>query len=121
MLLGSKGQGGKHKGDRPVRRMLQLVLLALLLTLLIGGGIYLYHSNNEGPRKSNKRAAPADSTGGTQHDITKELVNPNAKNAKKNSDIEETIENSSKESNEQKESLLKLGNEPTDSSHKDER
>lgn len=116
VLLGSKGQGGKHKGALSVRRMLQLVLLALLLTLLIGGGIYLYHSNNEGPRKSNKRAAPADSTGGTQHDITKELVNPDAKNAKKNSDIEETIENSSKESNEQKESLLKLGNEPTDSS-----
>ena len=81
--------------------MLQLVLLALLLPLLIGGGIYLYHSYNEGPRKSSKRAATADSTG--------------------KSDIEETIENSSKEANEQKESLLKLGNEPTDSSHKDER
>ena len=118
MLLGSKGQGGKHKGDRPMRRMLQLVLLALLLTLLIGGGIYLYHSYNDSPRKSSKRAATADSTGGTQHGSTKELVNPDAKNK---SDIEETIENSSKESNEQKESLLKLGNEPTDSSHKDER
>lgn len=109
VLLGSKGQGGKHKGALSVRRMLQLVLLALLLTLLIGGGIYLYHSNNEGPRKSNKRAAPADSTGGTQHDITKELVNPDAKNAPKKSDIEETIENSSKESNEQKESILNGG------------
>ena len=118
VLLGSKGQGGKHKGDRPMRRMFQLVLLALLLTLLIGGGIYLYHSYNDSPRKSSKRAATADSTGGTQHGSTKELVNPDAKNK---SDIEETIENSSKESNEQKESLLKLGNEPTDSSHKDER
>ena len=112
VLLGSKGQGGKHKGDRPVRRMLQLVLLALLLTLLIGGGIYLYHSNNEGPRKSNKRAAPADSTGGTQHDSTKkglEKGSPDAKNAPKKSDIEETIENSSKESNEQKESTFNGG------------
>ena len=107
VLLGSKGQGGKHKGDRPMRRMFQLVLLALLLTLLIGGGIYLYHSYNDSPRKSSKRAATADSTGGTQHGSTKELVNPDAKNK---SDIEETIENSSKESNEQKESLLKLGN-----------
>lgn len=112
VLLGSKGQGGKHKGDRPVRRMLQLVLLALLLTLLIGGGIYLYHSHNDSPRKSSKRAAPADSTGGTQHDSTKELVNPDAKNK---SDIKETIENSSK-----KREFLKLGNQPTDSSHKEE-
>ena len=66
VLLGSKGQGGKHKGDRPVRRMFQLVLLALLLTLLIGGGIYLYHSYNDSPRKSSKRAAAADSTGGAK-------------------------------------------------------
>lgn len=112
VLLGSKGQGGKHKGDRPVRRMLQLVLLALLLTLLIGGGIYLYHSNNEGPRKSSRRAAAADSTGGTQHDSTKkglEKGSPDAKNAPKKSDIEETIENSSKESNEQKESIFNGG------------
>ena len=66
MLLGSKGQGGKHKGALSVRRMLQLVLLALLLTLLIGGGIYLYHSYNDSPRKSSKRAATADSTGGAK-------------------------------------------------------
>ena len=66
VLLGSKGQGGKNKGALSVRRMLQLVLLALLLTLLIGGGIYLYHSNNEGPRKSSKSAATADSTGGAK-------------------------------------------------------
>ena len=89
VLLGSKGQGGKHKGDRPMRRMFQLVLLALLLTLLIGGGIYLYHSYNDSPRKSSKRAATADSTG--------------------KSDIEETIENSSKESNEQEESIFNGG------------
>lgn len=112
VLLGSKGQGGKHKGALSVRRMLQLVLLALLLTLLIGGGIYLYHSYNDSPRKSSKRAAAADSTGGTQHDSTKkglEKGSPDAKNAPKKSDIEETIENSSKESNEQKESILNGG------------
>ena len=83
VLLGSQPKGTKN-GSPLVRRLL---LLALLLALLIGGGIYLYHSHIfTGKPAKVKGATPADSTGdgkgcrGKEKDSTKpDRETPDAK------------------------------------------
>ena len=110
VLLGSKGQGGKHKGDRPMRRLL---LIALLLALLIGGGIYFYHSHlSTGKPAKVKGTTPADSTDRGKGNPDKEEGSTKPKKKEtpdaKEQQMEEAIKNSHENSKDENGDFLRL-------------